>query len=84
MLVPMAVCCFWHRIMLVVVVSIVMPMRMFMYQHCMGMLMSMCLHQMKHHPQQHEHPSNNHPNAARTVAHRQSAKGADEWGKCKH
>jgi hypothetical protein len=75
---PVAVRVLGHQLVPVIVVPIVVPMRVFVLQRHMLVLVAMRLSQVQHHPDQHQYAAQRHPAAARAVAQQQRQGRADK------
>jgi len=74
----------WHRLMFVVVMPIVMPMRMFVLQRLVLMFVAVRLGQVQQHTGEHQHAARGHPAAGRAVAQHQGQRRADEGREGEH
>jgi hypothetical protein len=72
-----------HRLVCVVVMTVVVPMRMLVLDRAMLVLMAMRLRQMQHNARQHEGTACRHQAAGRAVAECDGERGTDEWSKRK-
>ena len=76
--VPVAVRALGHRLVPVVVMPIVVPVRVFVLQRLVRVLVAVRLGQVQHHAGQHQRAAQRHPAAGRAVAQRQRQRRADE------
>ena len=81
---PVAVRAARHRVVRVVVMAVVVPVRMLVVQHLVCMDMPVRLGQMQHHAKHHQQASGRHDPTAAAVAQRDRDRGPDERREGEH